>query len=424
MVHIQDDEAARADDGIRTRDPHLGKVMLYQLSHVRADAAASGLTIADIIAPGQSQGAALLQRPGIGMITDVEAVGLRGLQAPCARFAGLVATDLREVSHDPSVLDSGGRWVVVATYEGEFTAARFAQWRPGPAEAVAGGWVGPEHRGWRSSMSREQYLAAVGEVRECIARGEVYQANVCRILSAHLPQPQGADLGGLHALLARGNPAPYQGFLRLPGLQIATASPELFLERLGGRVRTGPIKGTGRAASDLQTKDSAENVMIVDLMRNDLSRICRTGSVSVPRLLEQEQHPGLVHLVSEVVGHLRPGTDWPAIFDALLPPGSVSGAPKSSAVRILRAVEPVARGPYCGAIGWVDADSGRAVLGVGIRTFWTEGDGLLHFGTGAGITWGSDPLREWQETELKASHLLAVAAGQWPPSGDPGRSSR
>lgn len=322
----------------------------------------------------------------------------------------MTATKLLDVRDDPEVLDGGGRWAVVVTYEGRLTAARFADWRPGPASGVAGPWRGPNSGAWRSSMSRDRYEAAVETVKDRIGRGDVYQANVCRILTAELADPSRSDLGGLHALLSAGNPAPYEGFLRLPGLQVATASPELFLHRSGGALRTGPIKGTGRTEADLLAKDEAENVMIVDLMRNDLSRVCRPGSVRVPRLLAKEHHPGLVHLVSEVRGTLREGVGWPDLLADLMPPGSVSGAPKASAVQILRGLEPVPRGPYCGAIGWVDADAGQAVLAVGIRTFWLGEDQVLRFGTGAGITWGSQPRREWLETELKAEHLIGVAS--------------
>jgi para-aminobenzoate synthetase component 1 len=348
------------------------------------------------------------------MIAGVTALRPPSAQPYCARFSGLVATGLEECTDDPAALDRGGRWVVVATYEGRITAARFRDWRAAPPEAVAGPWQGPAPDAWRSSLQQHAYEAAVESVKDRIGRGDVYQANVCRILTADLPMPDAADLGGLHALLASRNPAPFEGFLRLPGLQVATASPELFLQRHGHDVRTGPIKGTGRHPADLLAKDEAENVMIVDLMRNDLSRICRAGSVRVPRLLAQEQHPGLVHLVSEVAGILRPDIRWPEILRAVLPPGSVSGAPKASAIQILRSVEPVPRGPYCGALGWVDADANTAQLAVGIRTFWSGEDSVLRFGTGAGITWGSHPTREWRETELKASHLLAVAAGEFP----------
>ena len=269
-------------------------------------------------------------------------------------------------------------------------------------------------------MSRGQYVAAVDSVRQRIAAGDVYQANVCRVLDAALPDRDAHDVAGLAALLSHGNPAPYSGFVRLParahsalpeaGVHIATASPELFLRRDGEVLESGPIKGTGRTEADLTSKDSAENVMIVDLVRNDLGAVCRTGSVSVPSLLAVEHHPGLVHLVSTVRGRLRDDVGWRQILDATFPPGSVTGAPKSSALRIIDEVELASRGPYCGAVGWVDADLRAAELAVAIRTFWVA-DGRVRFGTGAGITWGSDPQREWDETELKAEKLLAVAAG-------------
>lgn len=325
-----------------------------------------------------------------------------------------MGTGLRQVSRDPAHLDRGGRWAVVATYEGELLAARFEHWEPAPPEAVALPWTGPAPDAWRSSMSGPQYMSAVEHVRRRIAAGDVYQANVCRILSAAVPDAGRADLGGLHALLCARNPAPYEGFLRLPGFQLATASPELFLRVDGRRARTGPIKGTAATPDGLLPKDEAENVMIVDLMRNDLGRVCEVGSVGVPRLLQREQHPGLVHLVSEVSGTLNPDCTWTDLLAALMPPGSVSGAPKESAVAILRELEPVPRGPYCGAVGWIDADARTAELAVGIRTFWRDGDGPVRFGTGAGITWGSDAGMEWRETELKAQHLLGVAALDWP----------
>ncbi len=236
-------------------------------------------------------------------------------------------------------------------------------------------------------------------------------------MSAPLPHPDSADVDALTALLARGNPAPFAGTIRLAahGVEIATASPELYLRRAGRHVESGPIKGTGRTVEDLLPKDHAENVMIVDLVRNDLGRVCATGSVGVPELCAVEEHPGLVHLVSTVSGELADGAGWPELLAATFPPGSVTGAPKTSALRIIEALETAPRGPYCGGIGWVDADRGTAELAVGIRTFWidreTPGGPRLLFGTGAGITWGSDPDREWAETELKAARLLRVASG-------------
>ena len=206
-----------------------------------------------------------------------------------------------------------------------------------------------------------------------------------------------------------GQSGPVLGVLGRDGLEVVTASPELFLRRAGDVVESSPIKGTGRTAADLLPKDEAENVMIVDLVRNDLGRVCATGSIEVASLLEVEEHPGLVHLVSTVRGRLRSDAGWAQLLDATFPPGSVTGAPKSSALQILRELEQSPRGPYCGAIGWVDATHRTAELAVGIRTFW-KSEGQLHFGTGAGITWGSDAAREWDETELKAAHLVALAS--------------
>jgi para-aminobenzoate synthetase component 1 len=329
---------------------------------------------------------------------------------PVAWFGGLLATGLAEVTDDPAALDGSGWWAVVVTFEGALTAARFTDVRAAPLPRAA--WAGVRRAGWTSSLGEADYRAAVEKVRDEIAAGEVYQANLCRVLSAPLPAgAAAADLVGLAGLLATGNPAPYGGLVVLPahGVHVATASPELYLSRDREVVESGPIKGTGRTVADLTDKDRAENVMIADLVRNDLGEVALTGSVTVPALCAVEAHPGLVHLVSRVRARLRPEVGWPALLAATFPPGSVSGAPKSSALRVIADLEPVARGPYCGAVGWVDASRGTARLAVGIRTFWAA-DGRLHFGTGAGITWGSDPGDEWAETELKANRLLAVAA--------------
>jgi para-aminobenzoate synthetase component 1 len=338
----------------------------------------------------------------------------------CAHLGGMLATGLVDVTHDLAVLDGEGWWAVLLPYDGPAVLARFADVRRAELPSVP--WQGPATDAWISSQDRASYIAAVEEVRRRIALGDVYQANVCRVLSAELPDADAGDVLGLAALLQEGNPAPYAGAVRLPegchpavptgGVHLATASPELFLRRDGDVVESGPIKGTGRTAADLAPKDSAENVMIVDLVRNDLGAVSDTGSVTVPRLLEVEQHPGLVHLVSTVRGRLRAGAGWPDLVAAAFPPGSVTGAPKSSALRIIAEVETAPRGPYCGAVGWVDADRRTAELAVAIRTFWRDDD-VLRFGTGAGITWGSDAGREWDETELKAAWLLSVASGSW-----------
>lgn len=316
------------------------------------------------------------------------------------------------MTSDPAALDSRGFWAVVVTFEGDVVCARFGQVRDGvlpPPHPT--GWLGPRRDAWTSSLDRAAYLAAVDAIRARIAAGDVYQANLCRVLSARVPDPDRADVAALGALLARGNPSPYGAVVRLPdhGVNVAGASPELFLSRRGSVLRSGPIKGTGRTVADLQPKDWAENVMIVDLVRNDLARVATVGSVDVPGLCVVERHPGLVHLVSHVEARMRPGTGWADVLAATFPPGSVTGAPKAAALSIIASLEPVPRGPYCGALGWVDADAGTAEISVAIRTFWTVED-EVRFGTGAGITWGSDAAAEWAETELKASRLLAVAS--------------
>jgi para-aminobenzoate synthetase component I len=334
-----------------------------------------------------------------------------------ARLGGQIATDLVELTDDLDALDGVGRWAVLLPFEGSPCLARFAHWVDAPAVDLARPWIGPE--AWKTSMSGAEYVQAVRRVKGDIAAGRVYQVNVCRVLSTELAEPEAASMGGLHALLDRDHPAPFAGFLDIPdaGVQVATASPELFLRRSGRVIESAPIKGTATTEGDLWDKDRAENIMIVDLVRNDLSRVCEPGSVRVPELLAVHAHPGLVHLVSTVRGQLSPSASWRDILAATFPPGSVTGAPKHTALQVIAESEGASRGPYCGAIGWIDADTGEAELAVAIRTFWMSGSlhqPTLHFGTGAGITWGSDPEREWAETELKAHRLLSVAKGVWP----------
>ncbi|MDP2288511.1 MAG: chorismate-binding protein [Actinomycetota bacterium] len=330
-----------------------------------------------------------------------------------AYAGGLWATELMEVSTDWSVLDSTGRWICVVPYEGVPQFLRFASWTASTPTLTDSTWIGPGVDSWMSSMSQTEYMDAVETTREAVAAGEVYQANICRVLRAQLGT-QDRDIAALHQLLMRDNPAPFAFMLRVPtlGLHIASASPELFLSREQSLLVSGPIKGTGRTRVDLTDKDRAENIMIVDLVRNDLARVSAVGTVEVPDLLLEETHPGLVHLVSHVSGRLIPRTTWEQIFDATFPPGSITGAPKSTAVKLIAALEPASRSWYCGAMGWVDADEAGAGLSVGIRSFWIEGNELC-FGTGAGITWLSDAEREWQETELKAAHLITVAGQSW-----------
>ncbi len=330
---------------------------------------------------------------------------------PLAVVGGRLATELVDVTSDLAALDSDGFWAVVLPFEGDPICARFARVRPArpwPGEP----WRGPSPGAWCTSLDEAAFTAGVRSIRASIAAGEVYQVNLTRRLTA--PLPAGADIAALGAALAEGNPAPYSAVVRLPslGCQVASASPERFLRRDGDQVWSAPIKGTAPDPSGLTAKDRAENVMIVDLVRNDLSRVCEYGSVEVPALLSLEHHPGLVHLVSTVRGRLRPGAGWAEAIAATFPPGSVTGAPKIAALEQIAALEPVPRGVYCGAVGWVDADRRQGDLNVAIRTFWVE-DGVLCLGTGGGITWDSDPDDEWAETELKARRLLQVASGSW-----------
>ncbi len=273
----------------------------------------------------------------------------------------------------------------------------------------------PALESWTSSLDRDQHTDACEKVLELLRAGDCYQVNVTRQLTA-----EGApDPIALYDALARINPAPHAALITLgaagAGLAVVSASPELFLriERATDGVRvveTRPIKGTGTDAAALaaSAKDHAENVMIVDLARNDLGRVCEYGSVQVPELFRVEAHPGLFHLVSTVTGRLRPEIDLADVVRAAFPPASVTGAPKPRVMQAIEDLEPVRRGVYCGAIGWIDGERGRAELAVAIRTFTIAG-GRTHLGVGGGIVADSQPGQEWIETELKAERLLAAA---------------
>lgn len=337
---------------------------------------------------------------------------------PAAHFDGLLAADLIEIADlttDPSVLDRGGWWAVLLTFEGAMLGYRFGSVVPGDPPAAAG-WRGPAAVDWRSSIDRPGYEAGVGAIRRFIEAGDVYQVNLCRTLTA--PLGEHADPWALARRLASGNPAAYQGVLRLgdgPDADwVVTASPELFLSLSDGLLSSSPIKGTTTVGQPFAAKDYPENIMITDLVRNDLGRIAEPGSVTVTELLQRHELPGLAHLVSTIRARPAAGTGWGEILAATFPPGSVTGTPKIRAQQVIAQLESTPRGPYCGAIGYVDADAGRAKLAVGIRTFYTgraaDGSRTLNFGTGAGITYSSDPGAEWAETELKADRLIGLAS--------------
>jgi len=321
-------------------------------------------------------------------------------------MGGRFAHSLIEVSDDLSRLDDGNFWAVSISYEGQIRLARFAEEFESPFPFDSSNWNERLNK-WGSSLSEIEYCEYVEEIRQAIASGWVYQVNACRVLNADF---LGEEIASLFSKILQENPAPYASYLSLPGIQIASASPELFLRRTGKQLITSPIKGTQELREQgFGNKDQSENVMIVDLMRNDLGQICEPGSVEVAELLRSEEHPGLRHLVSDVVGTLKKDLTWSEILNSLLPAGSISGAPKSSALKVISQFESVPRGPYCGILGWIKGDS--AELSVAIRTFWNTKDGQLRFGTGAGITWGSEPSAEWEETQLKARKLISLAGG-------------
>jgi para-aminobenzoate synthetase component I len=274
---------------------------------------------------------------------------------------------------------------------------------------------------FHSGLDRAAYERGVEAIRDAIARGEIYQANLTRRLEA----PFGGDPWAVYRRLRTGDPALFAAFLPLgdDGRQaIVSASPEPFLAvTAGGRVAADPIKGTrprGRDREDDRrlarelldsAKDRAENVMIVDVLRNDLGRVCVPGTVRVPRLCRLERTAAVQHLVSTVTGQLDPGNDAFDLLLAAFPGGSITGAPKIRAMQLLEALEPVRRGPYTGAAGWVGAD-GAMQTSILIRTFVADGRRLtLH--VGGGITWRSDPAAEWQETVDKARGPLTAIDG-------------
>lgn len=274
----------------------------------------------------------------------------------------------------------------------------------------------PQPRGdLRSSLSRDQYLAAVARILAHIRRGDVYQANLTQRLERSLDV---TDPPALFARMQQASPAPHAAYLDLGAWQILSTSPERFLALRGRRAESRPIKGTaprGRGAEDdcarrrallASPKDRAESVMIVDLVRNDLNRVCRPGSVQVSQLARVETYATLHHLVAVVEGVLRDGRGTADLLRALFPPGSMTGAPKVRAMQVLHDLEPVRRGPYSGALGYFSF-AGDLDLSVLIRTVIATGDGV-RFHVGGGVVADSDPAAEYDESLLKARAILAA----------------
>jgi para-aminobenzoate synthetase component 1 len=261
---------------------------------------------------------------------------------------------------------------------------------------------------WERSWTDDEYATAVEAVRAAIARGDVYQVNLVQ----HLSAPFAGDPAGIAAALAPLRPLHPQPLVG-DGWSVVSGSPELFLARRGERLVTMPIKGTRPAGEDVEDdKDAAEHVMIVDLERNDLSRVCEIGSIRWPELMTQRELAGVTHLVSTVEGRLRPGVGLAEILAALFPGGSVTGAPKISAVDHIAWLEPVGRGASMGALGTVRAN-GDFELVLTIRTF-AVADGRVHLWVGGGIVWDSDPEAEIEESWVKARPLLAAVGGLVP----------
>ena len=263
-----------------------------------------------------------------------------------------------------------------------------------------------------SNFSREGYLAAVQRVIDYIYAGDVFQVNLAQELSL----PADEDPVSLYLRLRRANPAPFAGYFDLGDRQIISASPERFLHIQNGCVETRPIKGTRRRSGDAAAdaaareelgqsdKDRAENVMIVDLLRNDLSRVCRPESVRVSQLCDVEDYEHVMHLVSAVRGELAEGRDAIDLVRAAFPGGSITGAPKIRAMEIIAELEPTARGAYCGSLGYIGGN-GTMDLNILIRTITAAAD-TWHFSVGGGIVAQSNPAREYEETWEKAAGLL------------------
>ncbi len=266
----------------------------------------------------------------------------------------------------------------------------------------------------RSNFTRERYLAAFDRVMYYIREGDCYQVNLAQRFEARAT----GDPWAAYQALRITNPAPYSAYLHLPFAHVLSASPERFLRVRGRRVTTQPIKGTRpRAAGpriDAQraqalrssAKDRAENLMIVDLLRNDLAKSCRIGSISVPRLFEVQSFPSVHHLVSTVEGELAPGRDALDLLRGAFPGGSITGAPKLRAMQIIEELEPHRRGLYCGAIGYIGHD-GSMDTNIAIRTLVVRA-GRARFWAGGGIVADSQGAEEYQETLDKAAPFLRL----------------
>jgi para-aminobenzoate synthetase component I len=273
-----------------------------------------------------------------------------------------------------------------------------------------------------SNFSRNEFIAIVERAQRYIRAGDIYQVNLAQRLAA----PCAVTGWDLFQRLAAVSPAPFSAYLDCGGFQIASSSPELFLKLSGAHILTRPIKGTRPRSADADRdaqltyelttspKEMAELVMITDLLRNDLGRVCEYGSVQVPELVRLERFAQVQHLVSTVEGRLRAGVAHFAAFAACFPGGSITGAPKIRGMEIIDELEPVTRGPYTGALGYLGFNR-ESQLAIAIRTAVCK-EGTAYFHAGAGIVADSIPEAEYEETLAKAAGFLAAL--------HPGRSSR
>ena len=271
----------------------------------------------------------------------------------------------------------------------------------------------------RSNFTRDGYRRAVERALEHIAAGDIYQVNLAQRFR-FTPAP---DPAALFRSLRQESPAPFSAFLTEPGAAIASSSPERFFRIDGNRIETWPIKGTRPRGSTpaedaalteslrASAKDRAENVMIVDLERNDLGRICEIGSVRVTSLCEVASYANVHHLVSRVEGRLREDVGPVDVIRAMFPGGSITGAPKIRAVDIIDALEPTRRGVYTGAIGFWDV-SGACDFNIAIRTMVVEA-GAATFHAGGGIVADSTPEGEYEETLVKARGMMRALGARW-----------
>ena len=331
---------------------------------------------------------------------------LRSIQQRGGFWAGAIAYDFaRSIEHIPSIAHDDrqfsdlvfGRFATVERFSvGQLVDAISSDIWANLRPSVDLGAL-------RSSLDRTEYAERIRDIHDHLVVGDCYQINLTRRLNT----PVRADPLHLFAKLAAIQPAPHCALVKLEDVDLVSASPELLVRLDGRSIQTRPIKGTAVRHADLRgsQKDHAEHVMIVDLARNDLGRVCEYGSVTVPSLQTIEHHPGLVHLVSTVTGSARPSTTIADIIRATFPAASITGAPKPKVMQLIETLEPVRRGFYCGSIGWIDCDREVMDLSVAIRTFTMSRHGT-DFAVGGGIVWDSNAPSEWDETVLKASHIL------------------